>query len=109
MEPKFPVPKSAKDDKTSIFSFDTKQIHAIDQIDLHKQAREMVYSTLSSSSMETSKIQASPNNIHSQLNIDKISSLAKYTRIKSLEDLVIKLGYDPCNVKAAKEMIKTKL
>lgn len=37
-----------------------------------------------------------------------MSSLAKDTRIKALEDLVIKLGYDPSNIKMAKEMIKNK-
>lgn len=35
-------------------------------------------------------------------------SLAKYTRTKALEDLVIKLGYDPSNIKAVEEMIKNK-
>lgn len=35
-------------------------------------------------------------------------SLAKHTIIKSLEDLVIKLGYDSNDVKAAEEMIKNK-
>jgi len=64
LEPKVPVPKSTEDYKTSIFAFDTKQIHAIDQIDLHKQASEMIYSTLTSSTMAASKLQASLNNIH---------------------------------------------
>ena len=55
--------------------------------------------------MVASKLQASLNNIHTQLKIDKISSLAKDTRIKSLEDLVIKLVYDPSDIKVAEEMI----
>ena len=58
--------------------------------------------------MEKSKLQVSLSNIHSQLKMEKISSLTKDTKIKSLEDLVIKLGYDPSNVKAAEEMIKRK-
>ena len=29
-------------------------------------------------------------------------------RIKTLEELVLKIGYDPANVKAVKEMIKKK-
>lgn len=37
-----------------------------------------------------------------------MSSFAKDTRIKALEDLVIKLGYDPSDIKVAKEMIKNK-
>ena len=38
--------------------------------------------------------------------MEKISSLAKDTRIKSLEDLVVRMSYDPVNLKAAKELIK---
>lgn len=40
--------------------------------------------------------------------MEKISSLAKDTRIKSLEDLVVKMGYDPVNMKVAEEIIKNK-
>jgi len=108
LESKVLVPKSAKDYKTSIFSFDTKKIHAFNQIDLHKQADEMIYSTLTSSTMTASKMQASLNNIHTHLKMERISSLAKDTRIKALEDLVFKLGYDPSNIKVAEEMIKNK-
>jgi len=38
--------------------------------------------------------------------MEKISSHAKDSRIKTLEDLVIILGYDLANVKVAKELIK---
>lgn len=37
-----------------------------------------------------------------------MSSLAKDTKIKTLEDLVIKLGYDPIDVKVVEEVIKNK-
>jgi len=40
--------------------------------------------------------------------MERMSSLAKDTRIKALEDLVIKLGYDPSNIKVAEETIKNK-
>ena len=40
--------------------------------------------------------------------MEKISSFAKDNRIKTLEVLVLKIGYDPSNVKAAEEMIKKK-
>jgi hypothetical protein len=40
--------------------------------------------------------------------LEKISSFAKDNRIKSLEELVLKIGYDPSNVKALEEMIKKK-
>jgi hypothetical protein len=40
--------------------------------------------------------------------LEKISSFAKDNKIKMLEELVLKIGYDPSNVKAVKEMIKKK-
>jgi len=40
--------------------------------------------------------------------MERISSLAKDTRTKALEYLVIKLGYDPSDIQVAKEMIKRK-
>lgn len=39
------------------------------------------------------------SNVQSELNIENISSVAKDNRVKSLEDLVIKIGYDPTDVK----------
>ena len=46
--------------------------------------------------------------IQSQLKMEKISSLAKDTRIKSLEDLVFNIGYDPSNMNVAEDIIKKK-
>ena len=63
---------------------------------------------MKTSAMEDSRLQASVNNIQYQCKLEKDSSLAKNTKIKSLEDLVIKLGYDPNNVKATKEIIRRK-
>jgi hypothetical protein len=40
--------------------------------------------------------------------MEKVSSLAKDNRIKSLEDLVVKIGYDPKDVNAVEEIIKKK-
>jgi len=64
-----PTPRSVEDYKASRFSVDTKKGHAIDQINLHKQAGEMIYSTLTSSAIATSSLQTSVNNMHSQLKI----------------------------------------
>lgn len=60
----------------------------------------MIYSSLTSSDVVVSKLQASLNNIHSHLKLEKISSLAKDTNIKTLEAIVIKLGLDPKDVNA---------
>jgi ParB-like chromosome segregation protein Spo0J len=40
--------------------------------------------------------------------MEKISSLAKDNKIKSLEELVLKIGYDTSNVKATEELLKKK-
>jgi hypothetical protein len=48
------------------------------------------------------------NNIQTQLKLENISSFAKENIIKSLEELVLKIGYDPSNVKAVEEMLKKK-
>ena len=68
----------------------------------------MLYSTFTNKAMPTSELQSSFINIKSQLKLEKISFLAKDTKIKSLEDLVIKLGYDPKDVKASEEIVKWK-
>jgi hypothetical protein len=75
-------------------------------MDLHRQTREMVFSTLAHASSTTAKLQVSLNNVQTQLKLEKISSFAKDNRIKSLEELVLKIGYDPSNVKEAEEMLK---
>lgn len=100
--------KTSEDYKKSIFSFNTDQIHPIDQIDLHKKIGEMLHLTLKTSTMASSRLQDLVDNIQSQLKLENISSLAKHTKIKSLEDLVIKLGYDPSNLKAIEEVIRRK-
>jgi hypothetical protein len=40
--------------------------------------------------------------------LENIYSLAKDNKIKSLEELVLKISYDPSNVKVAKELLKKK-
>jgi hypothetical protein len=86
--------------------FDTKQVHPADQMDLHRQTGEIVFSTLSHASSTVSKLQVALNNVQTQLKLEKISSFAKDNRIKSLEELVVKIGYDPSNVKGTEELLK---
>lgn len=40
--------------------------------------------------------------------MENVSALDKDTRIKALEDLVIKVGYDPTNTNAAEELMRKK-
>jgi uncharacterized protein (DUF1015 family) len=42
------------------------------------------------------------------LKLEKILSLAKENKIKSLEELVLNIGYDPINTNEAKELLKKK-
>lgn len=84
-----------------------KDIHPIDQIELHKRTGEMVYSMLTSKAIVAHQLQNSLNNISTQFQLEKASSQAKDTRIKSLEDLIIEFGHDPKD-KAAERIIKKK-
>jgi hypothetical protein len=77
-------------------------------MDLHKQTREMVFNTLAHASYFVAKLHVSLNNSQTQLKLEKISSLEKDNRIKTLEELVLKIDYDPSNVKATEEMINKK-
>jgi hypothetical protein len=108
LQAQVPDPKAITDYKRATFEFQTKDVHPADQMDLHKKTGEMVFHTLVHASASISKLQVSLNNAQTQLKLEKILSFAKDNRIKTLEELVLKIGYDPSNVKAAKEMIKKK-
>jgi hypothetical protein len=101
-------PKVMSDYKRATFEFQTKDVHLADQMDLHKQTGEMIFHTLAHASTSASKFRVALSNAQTQLKLEKISSFAKDNRIKTLEELVLKIGYDPANVKAAEEMIKKK-
>jgi hypothetical protein len=75
----------------------------VDQMNMHKKTGEVIFSTLANNSLTASKLQVSLNNIQSQLKLEKISSLAKDKKIKSLEELVLKIGHEPSNVKVPEE------
>jgi hypothetical protein len=108
LQAQVPDPKVITDYKRATFEFQMKDVHPADQMDLHKQTREMVFYTLVHASASAAKLQVSLNNVQTQLKMEKISSFAKDNRIKTLEEMVLKIGYDPSNVKAAEEMIKKK-
>jgi hypothetical protein len=68
----------------------------------------MVFSTLENASTVAAKLQVSLSNVQTQVKLEKISSFAKDNRIKTLEELVLKIGYDPSNVKVVEEMLRKK-
>jgi len=85
-----------------------KDIHPLDQIEFHKQTGEMIYSTLIGKAMMAQRLEFFLNNTTNQLQLEKASSQDKDNRIKTLEELIIGLGHDPKDVKAAKALIKKK-
>jgi hypothetical protein len=103
-----PQPKTISYYKRLVFEFDVAEVHKADQMDLHKKTGEMIFSTLANTSTNAAKLQVSFNNVQTQLKLEKVSSLEKDNKIKSLEELVLKIGYDSSNVKAAEELIKKK-
>lgn len=106
LEAQNPHPKTPTDYKTTTFEFNTKDIHPTDQMEMHKQMGEIISSTLTNTTMSLSKLQVSFANIQCQLKMKKVSSLATDNRIKSLEDFVVNIGYDPKDVNVAEEIIK---
>ena len=43
-----------------------------------------------------------------KMKMDKESLYAKDLRIKSLEEFILQVGYDPANVKAVEQLVKNK-
>ena len=68
----------------------------------------MVYSTLAEKTILAQQLQNSLNNTSAQLQLEKVSYLAKDNRIKSLEEIIIELGHNPKDPKAIKALIKKK-
>jgi len=85
-----------------------KNIHPLDQIELHKQTGEMIYSTLTGKAMMAHRLQNYLDNTTAQLHLEKASSQSKDNRIKTLEEIIIGLGYDPKDAKATEALIKKK-
>ena len=82
LQAQIPFPKSPSDYKKTLFSFDTSQIHPIDQMDMHIQTSEMLFSTMTNTTMSLSKLRTSLSNVQSQLKLERVSSLAKDNKIK---------------------------
>lgn len=88
LKPTLSYPKSLVDYLKIYFEFMAKYIHPIDQIELHKQTWEMVYSTLTTKEMVEHRLKNSLSNTTAQLQLKKTSSQARDNRIKSLEELI---------------------
>ena len=54
------------------------------------------------------KLQVTFSNTQSQLKLEKVSAMAKDSKIKSLEDLMIQLEYNPSNIEMAQTLVRKK-
>ena len=84
-KPKVQQPKSTADYLRTNFEVMAKDIHPLDQIELHKQMGEMIYSTLTGEAMMAHRLQNSLDNTIAQLHLENASSQAKDNIIKSSE------------------------
>lgn len=76
-------PKTPTDYKHTSFEFDARNVHPINQLEMHKKIGDMISSTLTSTSMILFKIQVALSNAQSQLKIENISSQSKDNMCKS--------------------------
>ena len=60
-----PHPKATSDYKKTSFEFDVKDIHHIDQMEMHKQTWEMIFSIVIITAMTLSKLQVTLGNVQS--------------------------------------------
>jgi hypothetical protein len=63
LQAQVPDPKVITNYKRATFEFQTKDVHHADQMDLHRQTGEILFSTLVHASTTTSKLQVSLNNV----------------------------------------------
>jgi hypothetical protein len=96
------------DFKRTTFEFQAKDVHPTDQMDMHKQTGEMISHTLARVATSAEKYRTALSNAQTQLKLEKMSSFTKDNKVKTLEELFLKIGYDPANVKSAEEMIRKK-
>jgi len=103
-----PQPKTAADFIKTRVEVLAKDIHPMDQIELHKQTGEMVYATLVEKATLAHELKESLKNTNTQLDFERMSSKAKDNRIKSLEEIIIDLGHDPSDPTGVKALMKKK-
>lgn len=73
-KPKVQQPQIAADYLRTNFEVMAKDINPLDQIELHKKNREIIYSTLTSKAMMAQRLENSLDNTTAQLHLDKSSS-----------------------------------
>jgi hypothetical protein len=56
LQARVPHHKTTSDYKKTSFEFDVKEFHLADQMDMHRKTREMIFSTLTNSSLTAAKL-----------------------------------------------------
>jgi hypothetical protein len=95
LQAQVPDPKVITDYNRATFEFQMKDVHPADQMDLQQADRGNGILHAGACFHYCVKTEVSLNNVRTQLKLEKISSFAKDNRIKTLEDLVLMIGYDP--------------
>jgi hypothetical protein len=90
-----PDPKVITDYKRAIFKFQTKDVHPVDQMDLHKKTGEMVFYTLAHASTTASKLQVSLNNVQTQLMWRRYRPLPRTTGSRLWRNWSLRSGMIP--------------
>ena len=107
-KPKVPQPQTAADYIRTNLEVLAKDIHPMDQIELHKKTGEMVYATLADKAMLAHQLKESLSNTNTQLDLERMSSTAKDNRITTLEEIIMDLGHDPKDPKGINALMKKK-
>jgi hypothetical protein len=61
LQAQVPHPKEITDYKRATMEFNTRDVHRADQMDLHRQTREMIFSTLANSSTSATVMSPRPS------------------------------------------------
>lgn len=107
-KPKVQQPQSAADFVKTQLEVLSKDVHLMDQIELHKQTTDMLYATLAEKATLAYELKGSLKNTNTQLDFERLSSTAKYNRIKTLEEIIVDLGHDPKDPKGVRTLMKKK-
>lgn len=94
-KPKIPQPQTTVEYIKTSLEVLSKDIHPMDQIELHKQTSEMVYATIADKAMLAHQLKESLKNTNAQLDLERMSSSAKDNRRKTLVEIILDLGHDP--------------
>ena len=108
LHPKSKQVKSSKDFKATQLNFNMNEMHVLDKVDLHRKMGEMVSKDLIQSTTSLNKLQVQLEKVQKQLRIQRIKNRERQTKINDLEQMIIKLGYNPNDPEPIKSLLTDK-